>query len=354
MNRLDRARIKLREIGLNAVIITDELNIRYITGFEVSDAMVLLTTSTAHLLTDFRYYEMALNALSSDFEVISGGSRADYIKDVLAKEGISSLGFEGMAVTYEDYLKYKGIFAPASLEDVKDLFFSLRIKKDSDEIEKTQKAQDIADAAFSTLLNVINPEMTEIEVAAELEYIMRKLGSEGPAFSTIAVSGDASALPHGVPRAVKLKPGFLTLDFGAKYMGYCSDMTRTIVIGKADDDMKKLYNTVLRAQLAAIDYLRLGRDAFMADKVARDIINENYEGAFGHSLGHGVGLLVHEGPNLSPRSAGVILDAGNIVTVEPGIYLFGKYGCRIEDMIAINEDGIHNFTHSTKELIELF
>ena len=354
MKRIERARLKLRECGLESVLITDELNIRYITDFDVSDAMVLLTVNSAHLLTDFRYYEMALNALSEDFEVVSGGKRGDYIKDILANENISVLGFEGKAVTYEDYLRYKELFSPLELADVKELFFDLRITKTDDEIEKIQKAQDIADTAFAELLKAIKPEMTEIEVAAELEYIMRKLGSEGPAFSTIAVSGDASALPHGVPRPEKLKNGFLTLDFGAKYMGYCSDMTRTVVIGKADDDMKKLYNTVLNAQLSAIEYLREGRDAYIADKVARDIINKDYEGAFGHSLGHGVGLLVHESPALSPRSEGCMLTTGNIVTVEPGIYLFGKYGCRIEDMIAIREDGIHNFTHSTKELIELF
>ena len=183
---------------------------------------------------------------------------------------------------------------------------------------------------------------------------MRRAGSEGPSFSTIAVSGDASALPHGVPRNVKLKPGFLTMDFGAKYCGYCSDMTRTVVIGKADNDIKKLYNTVLSAQTAALEYLAAGgRDAGEADAAARRIIDAEYQGAFGHSLGHGVGLLVHESPALSPRSHGNILVSGNVVTVEPGIYLFGKYGCRIEDMVHICDNGIMNFTHSTKELIEI-
>jgi Xaa-Pro aminopeptidase len=182
---------------------------------------------------------------------------------------------------------------------------------------------------------------------------MRKNGASGFAFDTIAVSGDASSLPHGTPRNVKLKRGFLTMDFGAKYDGYCSDMTRTIVIGKADAEIKKLYNTVLTAQTAALDYLREGADCGEADKIARDIIDANpeYKGAFGHSLGHSVGLFIHESPRLYSRGFGRKLRVGEILTVEPGIYLFGKYGCRIEDMVAVTENGIHNITHSTKELI---
>ena len=184
---------------------------------------------------------------------------------------------------------------------------------------------------------------------------MRKNGASALAFETIAVSGDASALPHGTPRNVKLKPGFLTMDYGAKFDGYCSDMTRTVVIGKADAEIKKLYNTVLKAQLSAIDYLRAGCDAGEADKIARDIIDAvpEYKGAFGHSLGHSVGLFIHEAPRVSFKSFGDKLKTGNVVTVEPGIYLFGKYGCRIEDMVAIEENGVRNFTHSPKELIEI-
>ena len=199
--------------------------------------------------------------------------------------------------------------------------------------------------------------MTEIEVALELEFFMRRQGANGLAFDTIAVSGSASSLPHGVPRACKLEKGFLTMDFGARVGGYCSDMTRTIVIGKADAEIKKLYHTVLSAQLAALDAAKEGASCAGLDKIARDIIDANdcYKGAFGHSLGHGVGLLVHENPRLSPKaSKDDRLQRGNVVTFEPGIYLESKYGCRIEDMVAIRPDGtVHNFTRSTKELIEL-
>ena len=198
--------------------------------------------------------------------------------------------------------------------------------------------------------------MTEIEVAAEIEYVMRKNGSEGPAFDTIAVSGDGSSLPHGVPRNVKLKQGFLTLDFGARYKGYCSDMTRTVSIGKADEEMKHLYATVLSAQLSALKILREGVLCADADAAARSVIDSvpEYKGAFGHSLGHGVGLYVHEAPSLSPRAKEKNLRSGEIVTVEPGIYLAGKYGVRIEDMVKIEQGGILNFTKSGKELIEIY
>jgi Xaa-Pro aminopeptidase len=185
---------------------------------------------------------------------------------------------------------------------------------------------------------------------------MRRHGAEGVAFNTIAVSGAASSLPHGVPSDTKLRHGFLTMDFGAKYDGYCSDMTRTVVIGKADEDMKKVYNTVLSAQLAALDFIREGVSCLDADSTARNIIREAGFGAcFGHSLGHGVGLFIHEAPNLSQRAdEKSVLKRGNVVTVEPGIYIEGKYGCRIEDMIGIDLDGsVRNFTKSPKALIEI-
>ncbi|MBR7117193.1 MAG: aminopeptidase P family protein [Clostridia bacterium] len=353
MDKLTQLRSKLDTIGAKALIITDEINVRYLVEFEVQDASILITPDMAYLLTDFRYIEVATKRLPDTFEAVTPKSRFDFIEEKMNEKGINTLGFEGEKMTYAMHKSFKERFPNRELIDIETTLDDMRLIKTEDEIAKIQKAQDIADNAFSELLKVLTPDMTEIEVAAELEYLMRKLGSEGPSFSTIAVSGDASALPHGEPRNVKLRKGFLTLDFGAKYEGYCSDMTRTVVIGHADEDMKKLYDTVLRAQLSAIEYLKDGRDAGEADAVARRIIDEEYKGAFGHSLGHGVGLLVHESPALTPRAMGKVLVPGNVVTVEPGIYIYGKYGCRIEDMVAIREVGIHNFTHSTKELIEI-
>jgi Xaa-Pro aminopeptidase len=352
--RLTKLRNKMAELGVDAVIVLDELNQHYLSEFAFTDGLLFITKTKAYLITDFRYYEMALNSANKSFEVLTPDNRKEFLNKVISEEGIKTIGFEGGSVSYDTYRNYCDNY-PCEFVNIGDTIEVIRQIKSADEIEKMQKAQDITDAALAHLLKFITPNMTELEVAVELEYAMRKGGADSFAFETIAVSGDASALPHGTPRNVKLRPGFLTMDFGAKYQGYCSDMTRTIVIGKADEDIKKLYNTVLRAQTEALAYLREGADCGEADKVARDIIDfiPEYKGAFGHSLGHSVGLFIHESPRLYSRGFGRKLKVGEIVTVEPGIYLFGKYGCRIEDMVAITKDGIHNFTHSPKDLIEI-
>ena len=356
MTKLEKLRNELKNRELDAVIVLDELNQKYLSEFAFTDGLLLITRKTAHLITDFRYFEMAQKGANPDFIITMPESRKDYLNGIFKNEEIKNIGFEGSFVPYSVYLNYKETYDFAQFIDIGDMIEIIRQVKTDDEIEKMQKAQDITDRAFSHILNVINPNMTEQEVAAELEYSMRKNGATAFAFETIAVSGDASALPHGTPRTCKLKRGFLTMDFGAKFDGYCSDMTRTIVIGKADDEIKRLYNTVLKAQTAALDFLREGVDAGEADKVARDIIDSypEYCGAFGHSLGHSVGLFIHEKPALSKRAFGRALRKNEILTVEPGIYLFGKYGCRIEDMVAIKQDGVYNFTHSDKELIEIY
>ena len=353
--KLNRLRNKMKELSVDAVLVLDELNQHYLSEFAFTDGFLFVTKANAYLVTDFRYYEMALKGANKNFEILMPENRKEFLKKVISENCIKSIGFEGGTLSYETYKRYVDEYPEVEFVNISDAIEVIRQIKTPDEIAKMQKAQDITDAALSSLLKMITPNMTEIDVALELEYAMRKGGADSFAFETIAVSGDASALPHGTPRNVKLKKGFLTMDFGAKYQGYCADMTRTIVIGKADDEIKKLYNTVLKAQLSAIDYLKEGADCGEADKVARDIIDSvpEYKGAFGHSLGHSVGLFIHESPRLYSRGFGRKLNVGEILTVEPGIYLFGKYGCRIEDMVAIEKDGVHNFTHSTKDLIEI-
>ena len=353
MSKLLKLRNKMKEMSVDAVLVLDELNQHYLSGFAFTDGFLLITHNKAYLVTDFRYYEMALNTADKQFEVLTPDNRGAFIDKALAEENCKTVGFEGGSVSYDVYHSYCEKHPHLTFENIGNTIEVIREIKDADEIVKMQKAQDITDKAFSHILKVINRDMTELDVAVELEYAMRKNGASAFAFDTISVSGDASALPHGTPRNVKLREGFLTMDFGAKFDGYCSDMTRTIVIGKADAEIKKVYNTVLSAQLAALDYLKPGADCGEADKIARDIINAEYNGTFGHSLGHSVGLFIHESPRLYSRGFGRKLNVGEILTVEPGIYLFGKYGCRIEDMVAITEEGIHNFTHSTKELIEI-
>ncbi len=355
MNKLEKLRGALKEKGIDAVIIFDELNQKYLSDFAFTDGLLFITQNTADLITDFRYYEMAMNKADKAFKISMPENKFDYISSIISENSVKSIGFEGDFVSYRQYNRLSERFPEAELVSISDTVESIRQLKSPEEIAVMQRAQDITDKAFAHILNVLTPNMTEIEVAAELEYVMRKSGADSVAFDTIAVSGDASALPHGTPRNVKLKSGFLTMDYGAKLDGYCSDMTRTVVIGRADAEMKKLYNTVLKAQRAALDYLAVGADCGEADRIARDIIDSNpeYKGAFGHSLGHSVGLFIHESPRLSRVAVGSKMRAGEIYTVEPGIYLFGKYGCRIEDMVAIQKDGIYNFTHSPKELIEI-
>ena len=375
MDKLKVLREKIKNLSLDSVLIFDERNQLYISDFAFSDGFLYITSSEAYLITDFRYYEAALKKADKRFKVISPETRVGILGKLISDTDAKRVGFEGGSITYERYKSFSEKYPSVEFVSIGNIIEEMRAIKSADEISKIQAAQDIADKAFSHVISVLTPNMTEIEVAAEIEYAMRKLGADGPSFDTIAVSGKASndgadgpsfdtiavsgkasALPHGTPRPVKLERGFLTMDFGARIDGYLSDMTRTVVIGKANEDMKKLYNTVLTAQIKAIEYLREGADAGEADKVARDIIDsfEEYKGTFGHSLGHSIGLCVHEVPSLSKKSCGVKLKIGQVTSVEPGIYLFGKYGCRIEDLVAIEKNGVYNFTKSTKELIEIY
>ncbi len=353
MTPLLNLRGEMKRLGVDAILITDEKNQQYLSGFSFTDGYLLILRECAYLVTDFRYKEAAECSAYEGFRVVVPEGRISFMQKALFDAGVRRLGFEGSVLTFAEHLRYKERFKGIALRDIKDTVEKMRELKSGTEIASIKKAQNITDAAFSELLNAITPRMTEIEVAAELEYRMRRLGAEGVAFDTIAVSGTASALPHGTPRPCALEQGFLTMDFGAKYGGYCSDMTRTVSIGKASADMKKLYDTVLSAQKAALDFLRAGVSCSEADTVARRIIEKDYPGTFGHSLGHGVGLYIHENPRLSAKNVNTVLRAGHVVTVEPGIYIEGVHGCRIEDMVVIEENGIQNLTKSKKELIEI-
>ena len=359
MNRVENLRVLMEKANVDALVISSEVNQSYICGLDYTDGYVLVLGDTAYVLADFRYIEIAEKTVDASlFRVVrpEGGMLTE-VADILTKAGVKKVAFEEDELNVASYLRLRGNL-DKSVETApvgSGMLNTLRQVKDEGELEITARAQDITDRAFSHILNVIKPDMTERELALELEYTMRRMGADAMAFDIIAVSGTASSLPHGVPRDCKLERGFLTMDFGAKVGGYCADMTRTVVIGKADEEMKRLYNTVLSAQRAALEMLREGVTGIAADKVARDIIEgAGYHGCFGHGLGHGVGRYIHENPRLSPSAGEKTLVRGNIVTVEPGIYLAGKYGCRIEDMVAITENGIRNFTKSPKELIELY
>ncbi len=355
MSRLETVKSKLSET--TALLVTSEINQRWLTGFDYSDGFCLVTPKKSYLITDFRYIEAAQAEADPGFEVVMPeGGMIKFMSEKLAENACTSALIEEATLAVSMYERFKSDLGVELVSGGSKLCDDLRRFKDDDEIERMKAAQAITDAAFSHILGFINPDRTEIEVALELEFFMRGHGAEAAAFQTIAVSGSASSMPHGVPRPVKLERGFLTMDFGARYKGYCSDMTRTVVVGRATDEEKRLYNTVLEAQLAALDAFCAGeRGRFKLDKIARDIIeNAGYKGCFGHSLGHGVGMYIHEAPGLSPKAPAVAkLQTGDVVTFEPGIYISGKYGCRIEDMATVTETGTYNFTHSPKELIEL-
>ena len=349
--------LRARGFEADALLITSEINLRWLTGFDYSDGCVVVTRDGAFLITDFRYLEAAEAAVSDEFTILCPKSIREALCELLGAPSVKTVAVEEATLAARQYERLKKLIPSAEFVfGASELLDKIRECKDAGEIEKIKAAQAITDAAFEHILGFINPDRTEVEVALELEFFMRSKGAESTAFQTIAVSGSASSLPHGVPRNQKLERGFFTMDYGARVDGYCSDMTRTVVIGRADDDIKKLYNTVLDAQKRALDAAASGeRGCFELDRIARDTIEDaGYHGCFGHSLGHGVGMYIHEAPRLSFGVAkDKKLEVGNVVTFEPGIYIPGKYGCRIEDMAAVTEDGIYNFTKSKKELIEL-
>ena len=357
MTHLAKFQEKLKGLA-DAALIASWQNQFYVTDFRYDDGYVLILPDAAYVLADFRYIEVAKNSVSADFTVIQPASTMnETVRDLLQKHNATTLLLEEDTITLASHNRLA-----ACLEGVKlvagasKALAELRLFKDERELAAMAAAQELTDAAFTHILSFLRPGLREIDVALELEFFMRKNGAEGLAFDTIAVSGSASSLPHGVPRDKELEKGFLTMDFGARYGGYCSDMTRTVVIGKADDEMKHLYNTVLTAQRAALAAAKGGIGCKALDKVARDVIeNAGYHGRFGHSLGHGIGIDVHESPRVAPRvSDDALLLPGHVVSCEPGIYIEGKYGCRIEDMMAVLPDGsIRNFTKSPKELIEI-
>lgn len=348
----------MKSSDFDALLISSSANQRYLSDFDYTDGYMLVSSDKAYLLTDSRYIEAA-KASVTNFDIILPPSRmSDSILELITQSNYKKVAVEESSMTCNSFETFKSKLGDSCelLTGASAIISKQRSVKLPYEIERMTRAQEITDKAFAHILEFIDTSMTELDVALELEFFMRRNGADAIAFNTIAVSGSASSLPHGRPSNVQLRKGLFTMDFGARYKGYCSDMTRTIAIGKVDKEMRKVYATVLAAQQNALDNIRGGMLCRDADSLARDIIkNAGYGEAFGHSLGHGVGLFVHESPSLSQRAdENAKLEAGNVVTVEPGIYLEGRFGCRIEDMIAINADGsVYNFTKSPKNLIEI-
>lgn len=337
-----------------AVLVITQENRRYLTGFQSSLGYLLMTKDGNTLFVDGRYFEAA--------EKKASGAKVVLLKDIYKQinEQLKTSGGKRLLieseVSFKNYnaLKSKLEVTVTPSEKLSNKLLELRSIKKKEEVASIIAAQRIAEKAFDEVLNFIKEGITERQIAAELEYRMKLYGAEGFAFETVAVSGANSSLPHGVPTDKKVKNGeFITLDFGAVINGYCSDMTRTIAVGQATDEMIKVYETVLSAQNEAINRIEAGNLCRDVDAAARDIITKaGYGEFFTHSTGHGVGLEVHEDPTLSPKSENK-LRSGQIVTAEPGIYIPGCFGVRIEDMLQVRKNGVKNLTKAPKHLIIL-
>ena len=340
----------------DGVLITEAENLCYATGFVGLEGMVLVTADgKGYCFTDSRYIEAAEKAIAPwGYQVIQPDvSYPQCVAQLCQEHKLESLLFEDQDMTVASHARYTAA-VPAKLIPAGEAFSETREVKEEIEVERIVAAQRIAEKALEEILPLIKPGAVEREVAAELDYRMARLGSTGVSFQTIFVSGAKSSLPHGTPGDKKIEAGdFVTIDFGAMVGGYHSDMTRTFAVGFATDEMKKVYNTVLEAQLAGIEAFAVGKPGSQVDKAARDIIEAaGYGPYFGHGLGHSLGLNIHESPRAAKTYHREFVQ-GNIVTIEPGIYLPGKFGVRIEDMVYLGADGKRNLTNFPKELLIL-
>lgn len=346
----------LAQEGLDAILTADPYNMRYLSGFRGGCGYLFLTKEKRVLLTDSRYTTQAREE-TEGFEILEVSGQRPYeacLKELCAQENISSLGFEDTFMTYFQVEKLRKEIGVPEWRALGEKLNNLRIIKSPEELERIRRAEAIGDEAFSYILGELRPGMTETEAALLLEGAMRKKGAEGLSFDTIVASGLHSAMPHAIPGEKRIEDGdFVTMDFGCVYQGYCSDMTRTVVMGKASRKQRELYQVVLEAQEKALELICAGRTGSEVDEAARGHIRAaGYGDYFGHGLGHSLGLFIHEEPRLSPKE-GRVLEPGMVMTVEPGIYLPGFGGVRIEDLVEIKKDGFENYTHSEKQLIEL-
>lgn len=338
-------------------LITSEINRRFLTGFHSSAGAVLITPEKSYFITDFRYIRAA-GAAVKNMEVKEHHGMSKAILELCAEHKINTLFTEQKGMTVFDLKMYENLLS--GIKITADGFLDgqidcMRKIKNSEQLLCVKKAQSITEKAYNEVLKTIKTGMTEREIALELEYLMKKNGAERTAFDLIVVSGENGAKPHGVPGERRICKGdFITMDIGAVYNGYHSDMTRTVAISEVSDKQKNIYDIVLSAQLAALSAVRPGVKCCDIDAAARGIITKAGFGEFfGHSTGHGVGMEIHEAPNISSSNDGV-LTAGMIITDEPGIYIPGEFGVRIEDMLFVTENGCENLTNITKKPVTIY
>lgn len=353
MDRINR--IVLPE-NADGALITSDINRRYFTGMKSSAGMLLIFKECAYLIIDFRYIEKARNTVKN-CTVMEQENLTEQINSLMKKHNAKSLAVESMDMTLSRMSFLEKKFPDIEFiksDELSNNIYDMRTIKSAEEIEKIHKAQEIAEKAFDEILGFISPGVTEREIALKLDSCMLENGAEGLSFETIALAGANTSMPHGVSGNYKVKNGdFVLMDFGAVYDGYHSDMTRTVCVGQSSEKMGKIYDIVLKAQLEALKKVKSGITGSELDGYARDIIDESgYGDFFGHSLGHGVGMEIHEFPTASSKSE-TILKENMVVTVEPGIYLPGEFGVRIEDFVVVTENSHQNLTNCPKKLIIL-
>ena len=339
--------------GVDGLLLTSRYSRHYGAGYDIAEGVAIVTRNGCRYFTDSRYIESAQNGIVG-FEVLEMTRQNPYSKllnDAIADFGVKTLGYEENYMTVAEFMAFEKKLN-AQLIPMHSKIAGFRQVKEDYELEQMRKAQQITDAAFAEVLTRIDVGMTEKEVAAELIYCLLKNGGEGLSFDPIVVSGPNTSLPHGVPSDRRLKEGDLvTMDFGVVYQGYCSDMTRTVALGYATEEMRKVYDTVLKAQLAGIEATRAGVKGKDIDAAARQVIvDAGYGDYFGHGYGHSIGMECHEQPSCSPAGE-TVMEENMVSSAEPGIYLPGKFGVRIEDVVIIKADGCEDITRSPKNLI---
>jgi Xaa-Pro aminopeptidase len=353
MARIEKIRDILKKQNIDAFYITHLPNIRYVSGFSGSSAFVIITPGKNYFITDFRYQSQSAEEVKG-FEIIISNISADAVKKIIAEEGLHSVAFESSHLTCMQLDKLKADNTGVEFIAVAEELEKMNMIKTEDELGKIKKAAEITDRVFNKILEIIKPGMKEKDVSAEISYWHKKFGAEMDSFDAIVASGWRGSLPHGRASDKVIESGeMVTLDFGCIYEGFCSDLTRTISIGEPPDEMKKIYSVVQQAQQKAIDFAKAGVTTKELDNAAREFIYSNgYKGKFGHGLGHGLGIEVHEMPSVSQKMD-MKLPENVVVTIEPGIYVEGLGGVRIEDDVILKNGGCEVINTSPKDLIIL-
>lgn len=352
--RLSKVRGRLEEYQIDALLITALPSLRYLTGFRGTSGVALVKAEEAIFITDFRYQDQVKEEVVGLQVKVAEDDPLLGLRDFsLVRKG-DKIGFEAEALTVDQLQGLKDLYPEVDFIPIKGLVETLRIVKEPEEVKAIRRAAELAGVVFAEVLDYIKPGVMEREVAAEVEYRLKRRGSETIPFDTIVASGERGAMPHATAGERRICPGDLVvLDLGAVCDGYASDMTRTVVVGPPSRKQWKVYHLVVQAQRVAMDYARAGIGCAELDARARDLIAEaGYGPNFGHSLGHGVGLEVHEAPRISSKSK-LTLQAGMVVTIEPGVYIPGWGGIRVEDVVHITENGCEIITSVSRELISV-